>query len=173
MRCARNAHHRRILPEERLLRVLFGQVDLGDKPESYPIDTASDEMKAFAAYYPGVYTDQRGHLNRKLRFEFVRQCSPERSGLSAIHLNEIRAVRHDVPEGKARYETRFPCRCLLPGPEMFHDLVDLDGIPVQNRIDTRLRQLALFMIPRNRSCQFTLGRQRKSGGAALCDIRPC
>jgi hypothetical protein len=27
-----------------------------DKPESYPIEHGFDEMKAFAAYYPGVYT---------------------------------------------------------------------------------------------------------------------
>jgi arylsulfatase len=29
---------------------------LGDKPSSYPIEHGFDEMKAFAAYYPGVYT---------------------------------------------------------------------------------------------------------------------
>ena len=29
---------------------------LGDKPEAYPIEHGFDEMKAFAAYYPGVYT---------------------------------------------------------------------------------------------------------------------
>jgi arylsulfatase len=29
---------------------------LGDKPEAYPIEHGFDEMKAFAAYYPSVYT---------------------------------------------------------------------------------------------------------------------
>jgi len=29
---------------------------LGDKPEAYPIEHGFDEMKEFAAYYPGVYT---------------------------------------------------------------------------------------------------------------------
>jgi len=33
-----------------------GKWRLGDKPESYPIEHGFDEMKAFAAYYPGVYT---------------------------------------------------------------------------------------------------------------------
>ena len=33
-----------------------GKWHLGDKPESYPIEHGFDEMKAFAAYYPGVYT---------------------------------------------------------------------------------------------------------------------
>ena len=28
----------------------------GDKPEAYPIEHGFDEMKHFAAYYPGVYT---------------------------------------------------------------------------------------------------------------------
>jgi arylsulfatase len=29
---------------------------LGDKPDGYPIEHGFDEMKSFAAYYPGVYT---------------------------------------------------------------------------------------------------------------------
>ena len=33
-----------------------GKWHLGDKPESYPIEHGFDEMKEFAAYYPGVYT---------------------------------------------------------------------------------------------------------------------
>jgi arylsulfatase A-like enzyme len=33
-----------------------GKWHLGDKPESYPIEHGFDEMRAFAAYYPGVYT---------------------------------------------------------------------------------------------------------------------
>jgi arylsulfatase len=33
-----------------------GKWHLGDKPDSYPIEHGFDEMKAFAAYYPGVYT---------------------------------------------------------------------------------------------------------------------
>jgi arylsulfatase A-like enzyme len=33
-----------------------GKWHLGDKPESYPIEHGFDEMKAFGAYYPGVYT---------------------------------------------------------------------------------------------------------------------
>jgi arylsulfatase len=33
-----------------------GKWHLGDKPEAYPIEHGSDEMKEFAAYYPGVYT---------------------------------------------------------------------------------------------------------------------
>ena len=33
-----------------------GKWHLGDKPASYPIEHGFDEMKAFAAYYPGVYT---------------------------------------------------------------------------------------------------------------------
>ena len=33
-----------------------GKWHLGDKPESYPIEHGFGEMKAFAAYYPGVYT---------------------------------------------------------------------------------------------------------------------
>lgn len=33
-----------------------GKWHLGDKPEAYPIERGFDEMKAFAAYYPGVYT---------------------------------------------------------------------------------------------------------------------
>ena len=33
-----------------------GKLHLGDKPDSYPIEHGFDEMKAFAAYYPGVYT---------------------------------------------------------------------------------------------------------------------
>ena len=33
-----------------------GKWHLGDKPESYPIEHGFDEMKHFAAYYPGVYT---------------------------------------------------------------------------------------------------------------------
>ena len=33
-----------------------GKWHLGDKPEAYPIEHVFDEMKAFAAYYPGVYT---------------------------------------------------------------------------------------------------------------------
>ncbi len=33
-----------------------GKWHLGDKPEGYPIAHGFDEMKAFAAYYPGVYT---------------------------------------------------------------------------------------------------------------------
>jgi arylsulfatase len=33
-----------------------GKWHLGDKPEAYPIEHGFDEMKAFAAYYPGVYT---------------------------------------------------------------------------------------------------------------------
>src|SRR5206468_4318029 len=32
-----------------------GKWHLGDKPESYPIEHGFDEMKEFAAYYPGVY----------------------------------------------------------------------------------------------------------------------
>ena len=32
-----------------------GKWHLGDKPESYPIEHGFDEMKHFAAYYPGVY----------------------------------------------------------------------------------------------------------------------
>ena len=31
-----------------------GKCHLGDKPASYPIEHGFDEMKAFAAYYPGV-----------------------------------------------------------------------------------------------------------------------
>ncbi|HTO88523.1 MAG TPA: arylsulfatase [Thermoanaerobaculia bacterium] len=33
-----------------------GKWHLGDKPEAYPIEHGYDEMKAFGAYYPGVYT---------------------------------------------------------------------------------------------------------------------
>jgi arylsulfatase len=33
-----------------------GKWHLGDKAENYPIEHGFDEMKAFAAYYPGVYT---------------------------------------------------------------------------------------------------------------------
>jgi len=33
-----------------------GKWHLGDKPDSYPIEHGFDEMRAFAAYYPGVYT---------------------------------------------------------------------------------------------------------------------
>jgi arylsulfatase A-like enzyme len=33
-----------------------GKWHLGDKPESYPIEHGFEEMKEFAAYYPGVYT---------------------------------------------------------------------------------------------------------------------
>jgi len=33
-----------------------GKWHLGDKPAAYPIEHGFDEMKAFAAYYPGVYT---------------------------------------------------------------------------------------------------------------------
>src|SRR6516225_2928292 len=33
-----------------------GKWHLGDKPDAYPIAHGFDEMKAFAAYYPGVYT---------------------------------------------------------------------------------------------------------------------
>ena len=33
-----------------------GKWHLGDKPEAYPIEHGFDEMKNFAAYYPGVYT---------------------------------------------------------------------------------------------------------------------
>jgi arylsulfatase A-like enzyme len=33
-----------------------GKWHLGDKPEFYPIEHGFDEMKEFAAYYPGVYT---------------------------------------------------------------------------------------------------------------------
>ena len=33
-----------------------GKWHLGDKPTSYPIEHGFDEMKSFAAYYPGVYT---------------------------------------------------------------------------------------------------------------------
>jgi arylsulfatase A-like enzyme len=33
-----------------------GKWHLGDKPEMYPIEHGYDEMKQFAAYYPGVYT---------------------------------------------------------------------------------------------------------------------
>src|SRR6202008_3982965 len=32
-----------------------GKWHMGDKPEAYPIAHGFDEMKAFAAYYPGVY----------------------------------------------------------------------------------------------------------------------
>ena len=33
-----------------------GKWHLGDKPDAYPIEHGFDEMKQFAAYYPGVYT---------------------------------------------------------------------------------------------------------------------
>jgi arylsulfatase len=33
-----------------------GKWHLGDKPQAYPIEHGFDEMKSFAAYYPGVYT---------------------------------------------------------------------------------------------------------------------
>jgi arylsulfatase A-like enzyme len=33
-----------------------GKWHLGDKPVAYPIEHGFDEMKSFAAYYPGVYT---------------------------------------------------------------------------------------------------------------------
>jgi arylsulfatase A-like enzyme len=33
-----------------------GKWHLGDTPEAYPIEHGFDEMKSFAAYYPGVYT---------------------------------------------------------------------------------------------------------------------
>ena len=33
-----------------------GKWHLGDHPEAYPIEHGFDEMRAFAAYYPGVYT---------------------------------------------------------------------------------------------------------------------
>jgi arylsulfatase A-like enzyme len=33
-----------------------GKWHMGDKPEAYPIEHGFDEMKHFAAYYPGVYT---------------------------------------------------------------------------------------------------------------------
>jgi arylsulfatase len=33
-----------------------GKWHLGDKPDAYPIEHGFDEMKNFAAYYPGVYT---------------------------------------------------------------------------------------------------------------------
>src|SRR6201997_2468870 len=33
-----------------------GKWHLGDKPEAYPTEHGFDEIKAFAAYYPGVYT---------------------------------------------------------------------------------------------------------------------
>jgi len=33
-----------------------GKWHLGDKPAAYPIEHGFDEMKAFGAYYPGVYT---------------------------------------------------------------------------------------------------------------------
>lgn len=33
-----------------------GKWHMGDKPDGYPIEHGFDEMKSFAAYYPGVYT---------------------------------------------------------------------------------------------------------------------
>ncbi|MFS8112003.1 arylsulfatase [Rhizobium jaguaris] len=38
------------------LTYFSGKWHLGDKPEAYPIEHGFDEMKEFAAYYPGVYT---------------------------------------------------------------------------------------------------------------------
>ena len=51
-----NADHRRVLPEERLYGTYYsGKWHLGDVEKFYPIDHGFDEMKQFAAYYPGVY----------------------------------------------------------------------------------------------------------------------
>ncbi len=42
-----------------------GKWHLGDKPEFYPIEHGFDEMRNFAAYYPGVYTysDTSAHMH--------------------------------------------------------------------------------------------------------------
>ena len=51
-----NADDRRVLPEERLSDVLLRQVaPRATSPKFYPIEHGFDEMKHFAAYYPGVY----------------------------------------------------------------------------------------------------------------------
>ena len=50
-----DADHRRILPEERLQTYFSGKWHLGDVEKFYPIKHGFDEMKQFAAYYPGVY----------------------------------------------------------------------------------------------------------------------
>ena len=38
------------------LTYFSGKWHLGDQPKFYPIEHGFDEMKEFAAYYPGVYT---------------------------------------------------------------------------------------------------------------------
>src|SRR5215469_16358009 len=42
--------------EENARPYFSGKWHLGDKPEAYPTEHGFDEMKEFAAYYPGVYT---------------------------------------------------------------------------------------------------------------------
>jgi hypothetical protein len=39
-----------------LLNFPANGISVTDKPAAYPIEHGFDEMKAFAAYYPGVYT---------------------------------------------------------------------------------------------------------------------
>jgi arylsulfatase A-like enzyme len=52
----RDADDRRVLQEERYQTYFSGKWHLGDKLEFYPIEHGFDEMKEFAAYYPGVYS---------------------------------------------------------------------------------------------------------------------
>ena len=51
-----NSDYRRILQENGYQTSFSGKWHLGDTPVAYPIEHGFDEMKAFAASYPGVYT---------------------------------------------------------------------------------------------------------------------
>ena len=66
-----------------------GKWHLGDQPKFYPIEHGFDEMKEFAAYYPGVYTyDDTSmvrpsvvpEIQRRLLGEYQKIVQPVRMG---------------------------------------------------------------------------------------------
>ena len=87
-----------------------GKWHLGDKPESYPIEHGFDEMKEFAAYYPGVYTyDDTSQVVPSL-VPVVQPGVREGVLQTIVNLYEWEGVAGKPAKQGRAHHLRLPCR---------------------------------------------------------------
>ena len=104
-----------------------GKWHLGDKPDSYPIEHGFDEMKAFAAYYPGVYTYSDTNTWFHPVVPLVQPCI--RQGVLR-HREHVRVGRGRGPAGKEGRgdQLGLPCRLRRPA-DRTRDRLYQDSMP--------------------------------------------
>jgi len=115
--------------QQRLNGACRGETSLGRVLTSCGYETSGRTYQHRAM---GHLVGPAGAFEQKVTVLNFPPVQPPNTGTVLLHiLNEIHAVRHDVPEGQQRNMRQgFLVDGFALCPEIVHDLGDLEGIPV-------------------------------------------